>query len=71
MMALSKEEYKAIEPYLIGIGVRTRVAAIKGGVYYIQADNPYMRYVGLYGSEQVKRLSDDAMTDDAIKCYKR
>lgn len=71
MMALSKEEYKAIEPYLRGIGVRTRITAIKGGVYYVQADNPYMRYVGLYGPGQAKRLSDDAMTDAAISCYKR
>ena len=77
LLKLTEKEYKELEPFLIGLGVRSRVTEFYSetnsetgkpeDVCIIQAQNVYQ-----YGSNtNDRKLAESLLSDDAVAWYKR
>jgi len=65
---VSKDEYKALEPFLLALGVRTRVTIISNGEYTIQAENSYKTWMS---SSYDRKNAENQLTGYALECWKR
>lgn len=68
---VSGDDFKQLEPFLLGLGIRCRVmmTSWEDGVMYhdIQAENPYK----FWNTPEQRRIADSQLTPFAISCYKR
>ena len=67
-LELNADEYKALEPFLLTLGVRSRVTMIEQGQYTIQAENVYKTWI----DDPVKRnRAENELTGFRLECWKR
>lgn len=72
-LELTEAEYKVLEGFLRGEGVRCRAITRYNGNVTIQAENPYETYSIIYSDrsgKEVKERALQAMTDEEIMRYK-
>lgn len=72
-LELTEEEYKALDGFLRGVGVRSRRTSSYNGVVTIQAENPYQRNLIRYfyhNGKNILKFADEEMTDKEIARYK-
>ena len=67
LLELTSDELKALEPFLLALGVRCRTTMAYGDKKQIQAENVYRTWIGQTEREQAKQ----ELTDEQIKIYKR
>lgn len=80
LLELTQDEYAALEPFLLSLGVRTRTTsywAEDGSIVCkIQAENPYkVSLIGYKGLNEITarayEMAEREMTPFSISCYKR
>lgn len=80
LLELTQDEYAALEPFLLALGVRTRTTScwVEDGsiVCKIQAENPYKTSLSGYrGLNDITALAyemaEREMAPFSISCYKR
>ena len=75
-LELTREQYLAIEPFLLNLGIRSRLTKVssvrneKTGkmeeLCTMQAENPYEHWIG----KNEREIAEKALTPDSVECYK-
>lgn len=71
LLEVTEKEYKMLEPFLLGLGVRSRITkSYKKGedwMVVIQGENPYRFWIG----QNERRAAERQLNPYAISCYKQ
>lgn len=67
LLELTQDEYKALEPFLVALGVRSRATMWMGETVKIQAENPYKEWI----SREDRSFADEAMSERGMSFYKQ
>ena len=67
-LKVSKDEYKVLEPFLLALGVRTRITTIEGNEYTIQAENSYKTWMN---NPHDRKCAEDQLKGFTLQCWQR
>ncbi|MBR4606341.1 MAG: hypothetical protein IKO41_08985 [Lachnospiraceae bacterium] len=68
MLMLSREEYGQLEPFLLKLGVRSRITQETESAIVIQAENVFNN---CFITEQSRRFAGDKLSPEGVKNYKK
>ena len=68
LLELTSDEYRILEPFLLSLGVRTRVTKWDSKKIVIQAENVFN---SCWISQIAREIAEEQLTPFSISCYKR
>lgn len=73
-MQLTREEYSQLEPFLLALGVRTRMTMIDSGIITVEAQNVYEEAMPIWADQRVKagfqEKAEKMLTPDELNKYR-
>ena len=68
LLELTSDEYRILEPFLLSLGVRTRVTKWDSKKIVIQAENVFN---SCWISQIAREIAEEQLTPFSISCYER
>ena len=72
-MELTREEYSQLEPFLLALGVRTRMTSLYNGIMTIQAENAYrssLIWANQEARERIRKEAEELLELKELNRYK-